>query len=491
MQKIKKIIIVGGGTAGWITALNLLQKTFCDITVISSKEIPIIGVGESTTGKLAELINLKGGFIDIDEKNLLQSTGSTYKIGIKHSNWHTKGKSFYSPLGTTVVNGNNYPNENYDLYRIYHIANEIGLENEFISKCMSNSKMPFFEYSNNFHIAYHIDTYKFGNYIKEQVLKHDRVSHIEGIVDEVNKDDKGVKYLKVNDKNITGDLYIDCSGFKRLLIGDEQFKSYEDELLVNRAITFNIKDKVINNYTHARAMNNGWMWEIPLQERKGCGYVFSDNHITPDNAKIEIENEIGREVEIQKDIKFNSGKIKNVWNKNVLSTGLATGFVEPLEATSIHMTVIQINHFIENYFTHEMNFDTQQKQYNEDINVIWDDIKDFIRLHYISPRQDTNFWKDVSNTKISDTLKNKLNIWKTRMPRYADYGRNNFYELGNTLWYQILIGMKILNKDVALKELESFKLLNYAEELYTNTMDLNNQYFKNLISNQQYYVSKK
>ena len=188
---------------------------------------------------------------------------------------------------------------------------------------------------------------------------------------------------------------------------------------------------------------------------------------------------------------FNSGRIKNVWDKNVLSTGLATGFVEPLEATSIHMTVIQINHFIENYFTHEMNFDTQQKQYNKDINVIWDDIKDFIRLHYISPRQDTNFWKDVSNTKISNTLKDRLDIWKSRMPRYADYGINNFYELGNTLWYQILIGMKILNKDVALKELESFKLLNYAEELYANTMDLNNQYFKNLISNQEYYVPKK
>ena len=129
--------------------------------------------------------------------------------------------------------------------------------------------------------------------------------------------------------------------------------------------------------------------------------------------------------------------------------------------------------------------------YNKDINVIWDDIKDFIRLHYISPRQDTNFWKDVSNTKISNTLKDRLDIWKSRMPRYADYGINNFYELGNTLWYQILIGMKILNKDVALNELESFKLLNYAEELYANTMDLNNQYFKNLISNQEYYVPKK
>ena len=198
-----------------------------------------------------------------------------------------------------------------------------------------------------------------------------------------------------------------------MLIGNNNFKSYENELLVNRAITFNIKDKIINNYTHARSMNNGWIWEIPLQERKGCGYVFSDNHITPDEAKIEIENEIGRKVEIQKDIKFKSGRIQNVWDKNVLSTGLATGFVEPLEATSIHMTIVQVNHFIENYFTHNMNLNgQQQKQYNEDINTIWDDIKDFIRLHYISPRQDTILERCINTYKMSDTLKTKLDIWK-------------------------------------------------------------------------------
>ena len=259
-------------------------------------------------------------------------------------------------------------------------------------------------------------------------------------------------------------------------------------MLVNRAITFNIKDKIINNYTHARAMNNGWIWEIPLQERKGCGYVFSDNHITPDEAKIEIENEIGRKVEIQKDIKFKSGRIQNVWDKNVLSTGLATGFVEPLEATSIHMTIVQVNHFIENYFTHNMNLNgQQQKQYNEDINTIWDDIKDFIRLHYISPRQDTTFWKDVSNAKMSDTLKTKLDIWKGRMPRYADYGRHNFYDLGNTLWYQILLGMNLLDKNIAENELKSFDLYDYAEQCYRLTLDDDKKAFNELISNNKYY----
>lgn len=483
MKKVKDIVIVGGGTAGWITALNFLKKTFCNITVISSKEIPIIGVGGSTTGKLAELINVA----NINEKELLLKTNSTFKIGIKHSNWHTKGESFWSPLGVHVENENNYPHRNYDLYRIFHIANELGVENELISRCMKHSLIPMVKFANNFHIAYHIDTYDFGQYIKKEVLKNTRVKHIEGIVDEVNKNDNGIKNLKVNNKNISGDLFVDCSGFKRLLIDNKEFKSYEDELLVNRAITFNIKDRVINNYTHARAMNNGWMWEIPLQERKGCGYVFSDNHTTPDKVKIEIENELGREVEIQKDIKFNSGRIQNVWKGNIISTGLATGFVEPLEATSIHMTVIQINHFIENYFTHEMSFDGQQKQYNKDINVIWDDIKDFIRLHYISPRQDTSFWKDVSNAKISDSLKDRLNIWKSRMPRFADYGRNNFYDLGNTLWYQILMGMKLLDKDIAKKELEQFGLYDYAEELYENTMKLNNQVIKQSINNNLFY----
>jgi len=487
MKKIKKIVIVGGGTAGWITALNLLQKTFCDIVVVSSKEIPIIGVGESTTGKLAELVNINGSMTNIDEKELIEKTGSTFKLGIKHSNWYKKNESFWSPLGVEIKNANRYPHSSYDLYRIYHAAKGLKFKQDFLSKCMKESKLPF-KYFNNFHVAYHIDTYKFGQYLKDSLLKNDRITHIEGIVDEVNKNNKGVEYLKVNDKNITGDLYIDCSGFKRLLIGNNNFKSYENELLVNRAITFNIKDKIINNYTHARAMNNGWMWEIPLQERKGCGYVFSDNHITPDKAKIEIENEIGREVEIQKDIKFKSGRIQNVWDKNVLSTGLATGFVEPLEATSIHMTIVQLNHFIENYFTHDMNLNgQQQKQYNEDINTIWDDIKDFIRLHYISPRQDTTFWKDVSNAKMSDTLKTKLDIWKGRMPRYADYGRHNFYDLGNTLWYQILLGMNLLDKNIAENELKSFDLYDYAEQCYRLTLDDDKKAFNELISNNKYY----
>jgi tryptophan halogenase len=488
MKEINKIVIVGGGTAGWITALNLLQKTFAEITVVSSKDIPIIGVGESTTGKLHELINVSNGHIKIDNKDLLKKTNSTYKLGIKHSNWYEKNKSFWSPLGVEIKNPNRYPHESYDLYRIYHVAKELQFEQNFLSKCMKESKLPF-KYFNNFHVAYHIDTYKFGQYIKDKVLESDRVTHIEGKAENlVTNEDGSLDVIYVNGESVRGDFFIDCSGFKRLLIGNKQFKSYENELLVNRAITFNIKDKMIKNYTHARAMNNGWMWEIPLQDRRGCGYVFSDNHITPDEAKKEIDNEMGCEVEIQKDIKFNSGRIENVWFKNVLSTGLATGFIEPLEATSIHMTIIQINHFIENYYTVKMNIEgKQQEQYNKDILTIWDDIKDFIRLHYITPRQDTLFWKDVSNTKMSDTLKNKLDIWKGRMPRYADYGRHNFYDLGNTLWYQILLGMNILDKDVATDELSGFGLDNYAEECYRLTLEEDSDVFRELMSNNVFY----
>ena len=152
------------------------------------------------------------------------------------------------------------------------------------------------------------------------------------------------------------------------------------------------------------------------------------------------------------------------------------------------MTIVQVNHFIENYFTHNMNLNgQQQKQYNEDINTIWDDIKDFIRLHYISPRQDTTFWKDVSNAKMSDTLKTKLDIWKGRMPRYADYGRHNFYDLGNTLWYQILLGMNLLDKNIAENELKSFDLYDYAKQCYHLTLDGDKKVFNELISNNKYY----
>ena len=227
--------------------------------------------------------------------------------------------------------------------------------------------------------------------------------------------------------------------------------------------------------------------------------VFSSQFTDFDKAYDEISKKIKRKIKVQKEIKFKTGRLEKFWCKNVLSTGLSSAFIEPLEATSIHATMIQITHFIENYYKEDMPFECGllHKKYNSEMTEMWDYIRDFIVFHYISPRKDTDFWKYSSSTnRHSPRLNNLLEIWRYRMPRVIDYisdKNNNFYKIGNTLYYQIAIGMKLLNSDIAKKELEDYNLydltknhisflqtkLEEAMPLFTKT----NNYYKSLWEN--------
>jgi len=506
---IKNIVIVGGGTAGWATAHNFLNKTSSrvKITVVAAPEIPIIGVGESTTAQFNALINLKDNITGLNEKEFLKETQSTFKLGIKHTDWHTIGKSFYSPLGDNYYEQYHYPHSNYDNYRIYHVANKLPYDETFQSQLMATGRV---HYRNNksayedlpwTSVAYHLDTYKVGSYLKRKARALKKCNYIEGEVISFMQDSKGyIKSIKTKTgKIIKGDLFIDCSGFARVLIDKafpNKFISYQDNLLVNHALTFNIKEKQIKNYTHAWAQKYGWLWQIPTQERTGCGYVYSDKFISPDQAQQEIESVLGYKITPQKDIKFNTGRLEKFWIKNVLSTGLSSAFIEPLEATSIHATLLQVTHFIENYYKEDLPSDCDliSTQYNLEMTQMWDTIRDFIVFHYISPRKDTKFWIEASSkNRRSDKLKTLLNIWKHRMPRTVDYindAGNNFYSLNNGLWYQIAIGMKLLNPRLANAELKDYSLYDITKIDYKvlsksikntiNTYTLTNDYYASL-----------
>ena len=185
---------------------------------------------------------------------------------------------------------------------------------------------------------------------------------------------------------------------------------------------------------------------------------FSSHHTDFDKAHDEISKKLKhRKIKVQRQIKFDTGRLEKFWCKNVLSTGLSSAFIEPLEATSIHATIMQITHFIENYFKKDLNLKNNlfQNQYNDEMTTMWDNIRDFIIFHYITPRKDSKFWKESSNKeRWSPRLKNLMSMWKDRMPRVVDYiddKNNNFYNIGNTLYYQIAIGMKLLDKKVAKK----------------------------------------
>lgn len=528
-MKKNKIVIVGGGTAGWVTALNFLQKTInTDITVVASEEIEIIGVGESTTAAMNALINLKNGFIKIDETDFLKNTSATFKLGTINTDWYKKGEYFTSPIFEYFENPTGFPSKDYDYYKIYHVAKNIQYK-EYRSLLMLNNKLPLLNIDNNLKkelnivhdfvdvrndtVGYHLDTYKTGKYLKEQILKTKKVNYINSTVVSAEKNENGlISHLLTKDgQKIYGDLFIDCSGFFRLLIEkefDNSFISYENNLLVNRAMPFAIENfDVIKNYTHVLAKKYGWCWEIPLQSRIGAGYVFNDNFISPDDAQKEIEIDLGFPIIPLKDIKFKAGRLEKVWIKNVLSTGLASGFVEPLEATSIHMTILQINFFIEQFYTDYIDYKniSMQNIYNRAIGGVWDDIRDFLTIHYITKRNDTEFWKIASSKDCwSDRVKENMMIWSQRMPRGIDYKttvRENFYDLGNTLWYQILHGMHLLDSGIAKKELESFNLMDIANKDYATKQILNlkllpisintNNFYKNEIDSLNKYFNIK
>lgn len=482
---IKKIVIIGGGTSGWVTTLNFLKFTDNpQIINISSNEIPIIGVGESTTGTMVDLIRNKRN-VQIDELDFIKKTNSTFKYGIWHRDWQKQGESFISPLGDEFINETGEPNANYDYYRIYHVAKNNMPYQQTQADFIKNNKMLFLDVPNvdkyfgvdnglidfhNTHVAYHLDTFEVGNYIKEQVLENKEVTHYDDLVSNVVRDENGYvkKLILKSGKEVEGDLFVDCTGFFRLLINDNnEFIDWSDNLLTNRAIAFPTKDYEVTNYTTAQARQYGWEWNIPLQHRMGRGYVFNDRMISVDQAVDEISKIYG-EIDVVNDVKFTPGRMKNAWTKNVLSVGLSTGFVEPLEATAIHMSIVQVDLFLKNYYSDHLDFtkESQHKNYNRAIGDTWDDIRDFIVAHYINTRQDTDFWKESSSKdRWSDRLKELMEMWSVRMPRVSDYSSSNhmdFYKLGNTLWYQVLIGMKILNPKVAENELKSFNLYDKA-----------------------------
>ena len=237
-MKIKDIVVIGGGTAGWTTAHQFLNKTSPEvkITVIASKEIPIVGVGESTTGRFNDLINLKHNVTGLNERDFLKETSSTFKLGIKHTDWRIKGESFYSPIGDDYShNISSYPHNDYDCLRIYHIANKIPYTQTFQSRLMDENRLHFVDGKNIFEeesnpsvpIAYHLDTYKVGQYLKRKALTvKERCKHIDDQVVSFKQNEKGYVTSVKTKTGKTGRSY-----------WNEVAKAGQDETLKNKFFT--------------------------------------------------------------------------------------------------------------------------------------------------------------------------------------------------------------------------------------------------------------
>lgn len=442
------IVIVGGGTAGWLAALILSKNCpMHNITIIDSSKIDIIGAGEGSTGLLTSILNNDRCNYGCNINDFLKETGSTPKFGIKHINWTGDGSHYYGPLDGTPTTSN-LPDFLLCYQNIFKTKNL-----SFLGYLLDNnlSNYNFLEHKlNTLSGSFHFDARKVGKYFKKVALTGDNILHLDSVVENIILDVNGnIKELYLDSGNaLTGDFFIDATGFSKILSNKltTDWVDYSDYLPVNSALPFLLpyeEDNYGNFYTVARALDNGWMWQIPTVERLGCGYVFDENFISADNAQREIEQILGKPIQPIKHIRFQSGRVKNSWNKNCLNVGLSSAFLEPLEATSIHATIVQLETFVFDFLKSTLeltNNDYSRKEYNKRINKMYDDFKDFLILHYQGGREDTEFWKHVKyDCKKTEKVHDIIEISKYRIPTVNDFD-NYFGSAGWPIWSWVLMG---------------------------------------------------
>tara|TARA_A100001388_G_scaffold158212_1_gene118014 strand:+ start:18308 stop:19789 length:1482 start_codon:yes stop_codon:yes gene_type:complete len=454
-----KIVIVGGGTAGWLAALMISRiRPEHTVTVIESSKIGIIGAGEGSTGSLTNIVQNEMWNLGCVEKDFVKECDATIKLGIKHIGWNKDTKShYYGPIDGTPTS-----NDRCDIVfqhalgfrdqNLLHLATELGYK-------IHHNKNSFVEDAGNH--AYHFDAHKVGKYFKKI---SNTVKHIDSEVDHVIKDkEKGwVTKLKLsNGQTVEGDMFIDASGFNQVLMKavGGKWKSYRENLPVNSALPFLLPyedDEVIEPVTNAWAQKNGWCWQIPTLNRRGCGYVFCADFVTPDKAQEELEQTIGKKIDPIRLLTFDSGRQETLWIKNVLSIGLCAAFAEPLEATSIHTTIMQLKHFIFGCLGTQRE-DTCNKgtvdEYNKTNAHLYDTMKDFLVAHYTCGRNDTEFWKyiDAGHTK-TDFVKSMHEVCKHRVPNATLFPRQEG-SAGWPLWSYVLAGTGALTPEVCQKEI--------------------------------------
>lgn len=463
-----KIVIVGGGTAGWITALMTAKRhPYHDITVIESTKIGVIGVGESTTGYLTDILINLGVDFGCSHDEFIFETGATLKYAIKHKGWTNDIDDYY--IGP--IDGSESKEATPDAFFAYGLEKLSAKKLINVSQCgyWIDKKMSNFEKNTNkftnFRHAMHVDAHLVGKYFKKLCLANANAKHIDDEVVDLSLTNNGyIKNLKLKKGNIIdGDLFIDCTGFSKVLMSKmtgNKWVSYQKNLPLNTGLPFQLKYKINEipePYTTAWAQKNGWMWQIPLMDRKGCGYVFCDAFTTPDKAQEEIETILGQEIDPIKVIKFDTGRQDSAWIKNCITIGLSSAFLEPLEATSIHSTIVQgrvlVFEYIKYTLEETLNLGSQNI-YNQRTKKMFDDIKDFLVMHYMGGRNDTEFWKYIS-TGVTKTpfVNDLLDMAKTKLPTAHDFPRYAG-SAGWALYSYVMAGIGQLNKKSLSNELD-------------------------------------
>jgi tryptophan halogenase len=466
-----KIVIVGGGTAGWLAAATLVKETVGhDITVIESSKYGIIGAGEGSTGSFPWFINQEWPNNLVNEMDFIKKAKGTIKLGINLKNWKGDGTNTYSPINSSITSRNHI-----DISFLGSILkNGRGDASTLQYYLLKERMVPFLKSNRKSALghntySYHFDGHAVGEYFKNICTKLG-VKVIDAAVNDTTFDEnENLKSITLDDGTLlTGDMWFDCSGFARVLMSKTKNKwiSYKDYLPVNTAIPFStpISSRTVNFETESTALNSGWMWKIPLQERYGNGYVVCDAFQSFDKSVEEIEKHLGHKIEPIREIKFEAGKYEDFWYKNIAAVGLSSHFLEPLQATSIHTSIIAVTNLVNHYIksVESVNCEISRKRFNQNMNVIIEDIKNLLQMHYLAGREDTPFWKAIKNEmKITEKNKELIEISKHRLINMMDFDSGHGVS-GWPIWCHILDMAGLFDKDMIEKELKSHNQLSQA-----------------------------
>lgn len=493
---VKNIAIVGGGTAGWLTAcilakqLNSASDLTTTITLIESADIPPIGVGEGTVPTMRQTLKMIG----VDETEFIRECDVTFKQSIKFVDWLHAPKPNYQHSYHHLFNYPHTPGFDLTPYWLLaegqqSFASHVSYQQTISDLHLSPKRITDREYTGALEYAYHLDAAKFSKFLaahgRDKLGIHHQFLTIQDVI--LSKDGRIERLCATDGQIVAADFFVDCSGFSSRLMGDALnvgFVSKAHQLLVDNAIAMQVpyadEHKEIPPYTIATALEAGWTWDIGLTKRRGVGYVYSSNHTSHDRAEEILRNYVGDEsIDLSaRRIPMNVGYREKFWHKNCVAIGLSAGFVEPLEATALLIVEATAKLLAEKLpsTTHGMVY--AEKSFNTISRYAWDKVIDFIKLHYyLSKRRDSQFWRDnVDPGTVPESLLERLDYWQFNLPTQSDFSSKfEVFQLEN--YQYVLYGMEFMtnlsqisqrfpHKDIADREVA--KIQKHALQMQKN-----------------------